>query len=69
MALSACAADITMAAAWSFIADITIAAWLFAVAVGEGGTGTGATISRRAHHDRATEAGLTCYGARLRHCP
>jgi hypothetical protein len=37
-ALSACVAAITMAA-WLFIADITIVASLFGVAVGEGDTG------------------------------
>lgn len=57
-ALLACVADITMAAPRSFIADITIGAWSFAVAVGDLDAGTRASISRRTDHDRATEDSL-----------
>ena len=52
-----------------FIADITIGAWSFAVAVGELDAGTRASISRRTRHDRATEVSLTYHGARPRHRP
>ena len=48
-ALSACAAAITMAV-WLFIADITIVASLFGVAVGEVDTRSRASISRRRRH-------------------
>jgi hypothetical protein len=66
-ALSACAAAITMAA-WLFIADITIVASFFGVAVGEGDTV--ARLYLAAEPPRcATEVSLTYYGARPRHRP
>ncbi len=61
-ALSACVA--ASMAARLFIADITIVASLFGVAVGEGDTGPRASISRRSRHGCATEVSLTYHGAR-----
>ena len=55
--------------AWLFIADITIGASLFAVAVGELDAGTRASISRRSRHGCATEVSLAYHGARPRHSP
>jgi hypothetical protein len=51
-------------AAWLFIAAITIVAWLFGVAVGEGDARPRASISRRSRHGCTTEVSLDSIMAR-----